>query len=94
MKALLIILNITLILTISIFVFAQSPSPAVAVAAVPSSFNLLVFIKAHWMSVSAFLYYLMDLALAISPKFAAMGINHQILIWLGRESGQLPPQAS
>jgi hypothetical protein len=78
--------------------FAQAvapiASPAVAVVAPAASIGFLSFLKSNLVIISGALYFIIDIVILLSPGLAANGLLHQVQLWLGKESGQIPPAGS
>jgi len=95
---------ITILLFVFTFVFieismaqsvVQLPSPLViSPVAAPVSVGFFSFVKANLAVISGALYFLIDLIILLSPSLAANGLLHQVQLWLGKESGQVPPASS
>jgi hypothetical protein len=74
---------------------ASPVAPVVAVvAAAPVSVGLLSFVKSNLAVIAGAIYFLIDIVILLSPNLAANGLLHQVQLWLGKESGQVPPASS
>lgn len=82
------------------FSMAQSlaPSPAASIVAVisnaPASSGIWGFIKSNLSSILFVLWLIGDALIYFIPSLKANGIFQQVMMWLGKESGQVPPSGS
>lgn len=71
---------------------AQSPEPSLAPAIVAQgSGGILAFLKANLPAICGLLYFILDIVIKYHPSLPGRGLLDQLEIWLGKESGQVPP---
>lgn len=75
--------------------FAQSlplasAAPAISAPASSPASGVMKFLPI----IAGLLYFVLDLIVLLNPNLAANGVLHQIQLWLGKASGQVPPAGS